>query len=186
MQRIRVYRYLIPILFLITSACSTEPMVVSFNESATVQKKQSKQKIDSSNLLCDVYIQKVDDIRNDKNSLGNLGFREILSEDLIVWIKDTFNRNGFIVNNGYSDTNINYKIDISLKLAHIRSSETSKASNLVLAVKNYKLDKLKYYRGRDSSVNWSGDGDEVKKSFQNALSDSIKKITEDINTLCKK
>ncbi len=164
---------------LLLTGCSTEPVILTFDERTSEQATPSEPVSD-----CLVMINEISDIRKDKESLGALGLREVKSDDLMDWLKNVLiQRNYRFKNSDSNKTNLK-ELNIALKLAYIRSAETTKATKLVLAVNDPGLDNVEYFRGTDNGINWTGSQDEIKSSFSRALTDSIKKMETGLNISC--
>ncbi len=109
-----------------------------------------------------LYINNVSDIRKDKDSLGKLGLTDVSSIDIINWLKKAFVQRGYKLNSNIEDSTC--VADIGLKLAYIRSSSTSKATNIVLATRINQTEEITHYRGMDTGMNWFTSESEITSS----------------------
>ena len=105
-----------------------------------------------------LLISDITDSRKDKSSLGSSGLAGVFSDDIIKWLENAQQSRGHLIDSVQSGEQPLCTIDVSLKLAYIRSSSTSKATYIVLRVILSKLEKLKYYRGTHTGMNWNSKG----------------------------
>ncbi len=164
---------------LLICGCSSKPVVLNSDYSPQTRGE-------AVNSECQYVVVSVDDTRNDRDSLGRLGLSDVSSEDIIEWINKAFIHRGYHVGNEAITERTRHALDVSLKLAYIRSSSTSKATNIVLGVHDNEADEVVYYRGTDAGINWYGTAEEIKSSFDAALSKAIDKIDKDLEKDCMK
>ena len=116
-----------------------------------------------------IYIRTVSDIRKDKSSLGSLGLTDVASDDIFRWLKSAFDLRGYVVDTELDPDQKVCVTDVGLKLAYIRSSSTSKATNIVLAVNDARTGQLTSHAG----MNWNSSEEEIKTAFNLALQDAL-------------
>lgn len=131
-----------------------------------------------------LIINSINDVRKDKSSLGNLGLVDVSSEDIIEWLNSAFRQRGYKFKNEIELEQPSCEVDISLKLAYIRSSSTSKTTNIVLAIKHENTEKLIYYRGSDVGMNWNSSESEIINSFSRALEDALNSMEAGLTESC--
>jgi len=134
---------------------------------------------------CQYVVRSVGDMRSDKESLGRIGLSDVSSEDIVEWVRNAFMHRGFQAGNETIPGRPNYAFDVSVKLAYVRSSSSSKATNIVLGVQRDEDEEITYYRGSDASINWSSSVAEVQRSFNIALTKAIKLVENDLAKICR-
>jgi len=157
------------VLFLLLPGC-VGPQTVALDSSFDNRNVESP-----GGIACDIYVNQVLDARRDKSSLGRLGLSEVAREDVLLWLTNGLRVNGFVLRGSERWADDSYpSVDIGLKMAHIRSSSTSKATNVVLVVSGH--GEREYFRGDYAGVNWSNSMSEIKQSFDHALDEAIHRV----------
>ena len=134
---------------------------------------------------CHYIVRNIDDIRYDKNSLGQLGLSKVSSENIIAWLTNALHQKGYHVKvDAPEDISPSIMVDVGLKLAYIRSSSTTKVTNVVLAVKRHSTDDMTYFRGSYAGINWSGSQSEIKSSFNKALEKAMVQVDNKLSQYC--
>ena len=131
-----------------------------------------------------LLIRSINDIRKDKYSLGALGLADVSSDDIVEWLSNAFRNRGYLVGSVDNSGQSVCRVDVSLKLAYIRSSSTSKATNIVLGVNHHSNDELTYYRGTHAGLNWNSLGSEIKNSFNYALENAMTNMEAGLQDSC--
>jgi hypothetical protein len=94
---------------------------------------------DTANFLssdsCQNIIVDVQDKRKDKQSLGRLYHTQVSSEDAVQWLANALAAVGFETKPVQPDGRRVLNILVELKLAYIKSSSSSMATNLVVGVR---------------------------------------------------
>lgn len=162
---------------LVCSGCSTKPVIVdlAYDESTIIN---SNKKLESSH--CRYVIGDIQDLRKSA-SLGSLGNISVSGTDVVSWIRNGLD---YRYAKQVSVTIPPKVLTITLNHLYIRSSSTSKVSNIVLGVKTENTEKVRYYRGTDATMNWSASELEIKSSFNRALTKAIQQIEEAILQKC--
>jgi len=172
--------------FLLISCSSKSKVVIDSSHISDVEDDYSEM-----TTRYPLYVGDITDKRKDKDSLGTLGLTDVSSNDILKWLSKAF------VSRGYK-LNIDDKklaegqetqacvVDIGLKLAYIRSSSTSKATNIVLSTYIKQAETSKYYRGTDTGMNWISSESEIISSFTLALKDALDTMESDMPNHCPK
>jgi hypothetical protein len=145
---------------------------------------------DTANFLssdsCQNIIVDVQDKRKDKQSLGRLYHTQVSSEDAVQWLANALAAVGFETKPVQPDGRRVLNILVELKLAYIKSSSSSMATNLVVGVRLDDGTSMRYVRGTNCMVNWSNSPDAIKASFDLALKKVLAQIIESTEAYCEK
>lgn len=156
----------------IMAGCSAQPVVLDHSYAPTSKK-------DTHIARCLYHVVEIRDIRADKDSLGRLGGTRVSSTDVLAWVSNALDASGFTS----CDADEENKLIVSLKLAHTKSSSTSKVTNVVLGVE-FNDKPMRYIRGSHAGINWSSSAGEIKSSFNQALGETIQKMAIYANGEC--
>ncbi len=167
------------LVLLFSIGCTTTPVNVTFDQ---VQNKPAHSS-DKNDRDCPIVINGITDARKDKKSLGTIGKYPINSEELISWISDTLKIKSSFLNNIPSSKKYLFA-DVSIKLAHIRTTDGIMKTNIVLALHNKNNNKTTHFRGVDTSVLWLAADSEIKNSFVRALSNIIDRMYLNLDKNC--
>ena len=165
--------------FLVTSVIGCAPSSVLMDSTYEPQETYT------SNINYPLYVRSVSDIRKDKSSLGSLGLTDVSSDDLIKWLRNAFQHRGYKLDGEADSEPLACVVDISLKLAYIRSSSTSKATNIVLATSHGDSEEFTYYRGSHAGMNWNNSESEIKTSFTRALEQALDSVEAGLSETCQ-
>lgn len=175
----------IAVVSLISIILTTGCVATSVNLNSNYE-PPSQENASSTNIDYRLVVKSVSDIRKDKDSLGALGLTDVSSEDIIQWLKNAFLHRGYQIDNQLASKRPPCEVDIGLKLAYIRSSSTSKATNIVLAIRYGETEDMTYYRGSYSGINWNSSESEIKTSFNQALGKALDSMETGLSEMCAK
>lgn len=152
-------------------ACSMQSVHIDDEkqEAAVVESENKPQR------ACRLYLLSLHDARFTKAGIRLAGLSET---DMLVWIRDELDNAGFQL----SVPELPYvSIQVQLKRAHARINSESaiKSSNVVLGVRfgpPEAAELMEYFRGDDTSVNWSGRVSEIRNSLDQALGVALAKV----------
>jgi len=166
-------KYVVFILVALICACSAPKSVVLKqhyeNEAPAYSKVNEK---------CRYVITDIQDNRKDKQSRGNLYFTHVSSEDVMQWLRNGLAAAGFQTASAPLRATDAVNITVELKLANVKSSSTSLATNLVVGVNFRDKDKTIYLRGLNCAINWSSSQEGIKASFDASLEKVLAKLVE--------
>lgn len=173
----------------------TEPMHYhaekgdNFSETARLPSNASNDSSDE----CLVQIEHVEDRRNSKESFGSSPYFQKFAESVPQWTKEGFQSlSGENYRMHLQDKN-GMKIDaqvmmhVKIHKAYVLHQATSKSANLALSVQytsSNNTTESKLYRGRYTAINWANSAGEIEGAMNEALSDVLAKIGDDISRYC--
>lgn len=131
---------------------------------------------------CGFHIAAFEDRRTNKEMLGQLATRSVVSEDVGAWV-----RSGFATLPGYAEapTAASFGIQIELLKAYLQSQATTKVATVVLRVAYPGAEGTPVqYRGTNTSVNWSSSTNEAREAMNLAIGDMLGKVRADLGQRC--
>ena len=142
---------------------------------------------------CLIHLKQIEDRRNSKESFGTSPYFKKFAESVPQWTKE-----GFQSLDGTSyrmhlpseaDPEIDAHVTLHVKIhkAYVLHQATSKSANLALTVHYTSKDiesESKLYRGRYTAINWANSAGEIEGAMNEALSDVLVKIGNDIRRHC--
>ena len=167
-------KYAISILVALICACSA-PKSVVLNQKYANDAPPDYRKI---NEKCQYIITDIQDNRKDKQSLGNLYFTHVSSEDVMQWLRNGLAAAGFETVAEPLRAADAVNITVELILANVKSSSTSLATNLVVGVNFRDKDKTIYLRGLNCAIDWSSSQEGIQASFDASLQEVLAKLIE--------
>jgi uncharacterized lipoprotein YajG len=132
------------------------------------------------------YLVKINNLTDDRSYKDNIGLfcgSEIIVNDLLGWIKNSFLA---LENDPTLSNNNKILLDISIKKLYVKNIPTSKAAIIVLQVdyvKNNNLSLSKIYRQQFTNVNWNCSNDEIVTLLNHVLKNIIYDISNDLMVL---
>lgn len=161
---------------LLLTGCVNAPLQLDLKNTNKISKSNSVQP-------CEIIVGDLEDIRKDKKSIGTIGNHPITGIQLLDWIKTTLIEKKFLFAPDTTSNNA-IRVDIRLKLLHMRTSESIMKTNLVLQIIDTTTKNKFHIRGADTKVIWFGSESEFKNSFSRALLNAIEKIQVGIKKDC--
>lgn len=139
---------------------------------------------------CEVYLEKIDDLRADKEHMGSVAGRPIHGVDMLTWLStglSTLDAAGYRMDSEPSQA-ANLVVDVELLKAYLESQSTSIASTIVVRVTYKRPDATvlgqQLYRGSDTSLNWANGDGEINTDFKLATADMLQKVQPDMGRYC--
>jgi len=142
---------------------------------------------------CLASIEEIEDHRGSKISFGSSPYFQKFAESVPQWTKEGFQTLG---GDGYKlafhekndiKTDAHVTMRVKIHKAYMLHQYTSKSANLALSV-DYKASnkptETKLYRGRYTTVNWVNSAGEIEGAMNEALSNVLAKINNDIKHYC--
>ncbi|WP_455222736.1 hypothetical protein [Kaarinaea lacus] len=174
----------------------TEPMhydTSSINNDFDEISRYPSNKANTATGNCLASIEEIEDRRSSKTSFGTSPYFQKFAESVPLWMKEGFQTLG---GNGYqlllhneNELKMDAHVTMRVKIhkAYMLHQYTSKSANLALSVDyttNNKPTESKLYRGRYTAVNWVNSAGEIEGAMNEALSDVLAKINNDIKQYC--
>jgi len=163
---------------------TTEPLSIDL---ASLPRKNSATGLKG----CIINIVDILDERTSKNDLGSVGPRLVHTNDVMPWIRQSVES---VINRSIEQQpgviDQRYRVDLTarLKKLYVHTLLTSISAN-VLLVMNYSVDQsppeTHTYRGRETSVNWTGSADSVAGLFDDAMTDALERLRADLQGRCR-
>lgn len=187
-------------LLLALSGCVTAPVTEpmhfykaeSDDEFEETARLPSSANSDSS-VECLVHLKQIEDRRNSKESFGTSPYYKKFAESVPHWTKEGFqslNDSGYrmhLPNEDDPATDAHVTMHVKIHKAYVLHQATSKSANLALSVhytSKGNESESKLYRGRYTAINWAGSAGEIEGAMNEALSDVLVKIGNDISRYC--
>lgn len=183
------------LLSLLTAGCATAP--VSLNDKFAPSTRYSYERLDAANKAvtrnrCQIYLAKISDIRHDPNIMGNVGLRVVRSPaNVVSWVRSAFmslQTNDVEVLVAPIAATDALTMDVELVKAWAGSINTSISTTLVFKVSYRRGDVILrqiYYRGSDTSSNWSSSEREIQSNFDTAMQQALDYARLDVIALCE-
>ena len=167
-------------------AMAGTPLVVNLNPGPRTEPKAA---IES----CTVQVDSVVDERLRKNNIGLVGPRVVSTGDVMPWLQQAFEPltdSSAQTSSLISETSPRHLVilNASLKKLYVQTLQSSISANVLVAV-SYSVNNgplvTRFYRGTETSVNWTGSADSVSDLLDDALAGVIKDIMTDLASLCR-
>ena len=176
---------------LLTYGCASDstPITVNLKTPASIEEPVSV----STPRPCFVAIKSIEDTRLRKNDAGKMGAHPIFVSDVKNWLKTSIRdylRPGFQIAEDSTDPGPGVtpvQLEITLKKLYHHLLPSTQSATVVLGIQSKKEgsgNQFNIYRGNSSSVNWTGSGDSIKDSFNEALVSTLHEISLDLERIC--
>lgn len=187
-MRAKPLRLILPGLAVLTlGACTSGPVHLNAFAAAEAGTGDSKS---LSPATCGIYLEKVDDLRSDKQDMGNIAGNPVSAADMIGWVKSSVSqlrRDGYRIDDQRASGD-DLTIDVELLKAYMLSITTSKSAVLVVRVIYKRADATvltsRVYRGTDTSMDWAGTEGETNSAFQRAAAQVLSIVQPDMHDYC--
>ena len=172
---------LVFVLSLPLGACVTnEPLPLQFEPEDFNESNE-----DQPVLECTVLVEKIQDIRDPDAGIGYVGTRAVQSEELAQLVERSLRslETGPI----FDPAKAPIRLSLTLHKLYVHNILGNKSANIVVTgviFRGEKLAKERVYRGRSTSILWSGDPNEIKKAFRVAGAKLRAAIVADLTELC--
>lgn len=173
-------RWLCIILALLTTSCGPNKALKIPLAYSQFKGQPSKEKLCSMNFS-------FKDSRLNKTLGQTSGFAILSDTEIDKWIKSAsqsiFGKSIQIVKQN-DDLNDNEWL-LELKKVYVSNQTTNIAATIVLVLQNHKLKFKQIYRGNVIHTNWSSSSKETMDIMNSALTDSLKKIENNLASICQ-
>ena len=178
--------------------CETSPVTLSntyrggpINDQTDTDTADTS-KASQSSKVCVFRLAHITDSRLDTATMGKVGPRVVNSPaEIDGWIRSAF----VVLDDGtiqfesdkHPETGKELFLDVNLVKAWAQSINTSIATTIVLKVSyshSNSVLKQAIYRGADTSLNWSNDGDDIQRLFDKVLKQALTGVRQDLAGLC--
>lgn len=144
---------------------------------------------------CVVYVRPIEDQRDGGPGFGSSGNVDLFALHLPDWVKsavgslDSPKRKVVMpaAATAASADQDDLTMTVRIHKAYVQTIATSKTVHIVLSNQYERSGRLvgtQYYRGSDTSVNWSGSADEVEAAMNTAMSSALVAMRRDIDRYC--
>lgn len=168
------------------AACSKEPIDLpsNFTPSYGASWAHSHGK---SQTPCRIRIAQVSDKRTVKESMGNLGVRQVRSPDPAAWLKSGLETLGRDPGLQIVDEQSDLDLDVELLKSYMLTITTDKSANVVVRVRYSRNGAAlgeQVIRGTRTGWNWSNGSGEAEGAFDDALGDLLNMLDQDVESRC--
>jgi hypothetical protein len=177
--------------FLLTACATGEPIVVSsqFTRPDGASWSATDPHVDKAK-ACKVHVADVVDLRSDKQSMGDVGLRQIRAADTAVWVRaalESLGQDADIKLVGAGEGS-DVELNVQLLKAYVLRVTQEKAAHVVVHVRYSRAGTLideKNFRGSDTTLLWASDAGETQEALNRALIKLTDAVHDDVLAHCK-
>lgn len=144
--------------------------------------------------MCTVSVRSIDDVRYPSNSFGSSANFDLFAKSVPIWVRSALasldgpKRKVLLPQTSSSDTTAaTLVMSVRIHKAYVEGLASSKTAHVVLSSKFERHEKVlatEFYRGSDTSVNWTGSADEVEHAMNSAMNSILRAMQMDMNRYC--
>jgi hypothetical protein len=145
---------------------------------------------------CVVYVRRIEDQREGSPGFGSSANFEQFALHLADWVKSAVRtlespkRKVIMPTAGTAGSASQDGLTMTVRIhkAYIHNLATSKTAHIVLSNQyehGGRVVGTEYYRGSDTSVNWSNSADEVESAMNTAMNSALVAMRKDIDRYCR-
>ncbi len=146
---------------------------------------------------CVVQVRPIEDQREGSPGFGSSANVDLFAQHLADWVRsavgtlDSPKRRVVMPTAGTAGRADQDDLAMTVRIhkAYVQSVATSKTVHIVLSnqyERGGRMVATEYYRGSDTSVNWSGSADEVESAMNKAMNSALVAMRKDIDRYCGK
>jgi uncharacterized lipoprotein YajG len=184
-------------------SCSVSPVVVresfvapsQLSEAHTSSAQQSDtHQASKQDERCEIRFVELTDARTERTLLGTVSNRQVYSRgEGAEWLREMLStglaRHGVSVSqrNAVHQGNRVVSANARLMTTWVSTQATTKIANIVLSftfLGDGNARSEKFYRGTQTSINWSAGTNEIQTMLDQAFEDLLTKLSDDLGSMC--